>query len=109
MVHCRTQLLLKSGGTPRRGEGTTRSTKGTRKAALSCASRASCGSFPLLFIQLLRAHQKFCTECGAIDLCAPQVDLVDLVRIGDVFEWIRVQYDEVGLFAGSNRAHSRQT
>src|SRR5579864_5596028 len=41
---------------------------------------------------------------GAIDLLATEVDLVDLARVGDVIQRIRVQHDEIGALAGRHRA-----
>src|SRR5881409_496179 len=58
---------------------------------------------------LLRASQELRPERGAIDLRASQVDLIDLVRVGNVLQGIGVQHDEVGFLAGGHHAHPSQS
>src|SRR6266699_4577711 len=67
--------------------------RGTRNPQYSCASCASCIPFPRFSPRPLLSHR--CT----IDFLTAQVNLIDLSRVGDVFERIGIQHNEVGALA----------
>src|SRR5437016_12193670 len=83
-----------------------------RVTAPSVSRPSTCSRTPITLrpsCDSLRAGQELRPERAAIDLRAFQVDLIDLVRVGDPLEGIGVEHDEVGFLAGSHRAHPSQS
>src|SRR5438045_656690 len=60
------------------------------------------------YCPLFRAGQELCSKRRPIDFTPSQKHLADSVRIGDVVERVGIKHDEVGFFAGSDGAHTRE-
>ena len=56
-----------------------------------------------------RSREEIPSKPGAIHLRTSQIDLINPVRVDNIFQGIRVQYDEVGFFARGHRAHASKS